>query len=319
MRRIALAALILVPALIPARSASAVPVYVALGDSITFGETDLQYVRSNGDRGYVGLYANFLAGRNGGVRPTVINLAIDGETTSSFMTGAGRVPPVTGRDDPVLTAENLNYDPNALVSQQTNFLARVAAEKAAGNTINTVSISLGFNDLSTVVGMPLSSAGPTLAAYRANYGSILGTIRQQLPDADLFVLGYFNPFPADPTSPAAPVFNAFGAELNSIIRGLAGQYRGAYIDTFTPFVGREAEYTFLDEMPAGSSVPPPFGGTLPIGNVHPNALGYQAIAAQIQAVPEPASIGMFATGGLIVIVAAWRRPGNRRGSIRRDD
>ena len=319
MRRIALSALILASALIAVRPASAVPVYVALGDSITFGETDLRYVRSNGDRGYVGLYANFLAGRNGGVRPTVINLAIDGETASSFMTGVGRVPPVTGRTDAVLAAENLNYDPNALISQRANFLARVAGARAAGDSIDTVSISLGFNDLSTAVGMPLSAVGPILAAYRANYSSILAEIRQQLPNANLFVLNYFNPFPANPSSPAAPVFNAFGAELNEIIRGLAAQYNGAYIDTFTPFVGREAEYTFLDEMPAGSSVPDPFGGTLPIGNVHPNALGYQVIAAQIQAVPEPASIGMFATGGLIVIAAAWRRRGDRGGSIRRDN
>ncbi len=66
---------------------------MALGDSITFGETDLNYVQSNGDRGYVSLFANTLAARNGGVRPAVFNLAIDGETASSFMTNAGRDKP----------------------------------------------------------------------------------------------------------------------------------------------------------------------------------------------------------------------------------
>lgn len=53
----------------------ALAVYIALGDSITFGETDLQYIPSFGDRGYVGLYADYLASVNGGDRPTVINLA----------------------------------------------------------------------------------------------------------------------------------------------------------------------------------------------------------------------------------------------------
>jgi len=54
--------------------AHAAPVYVALGDSITFGETDLNYVQSSGDRGYVGLFADTLASRNGGTRPTVVDL-----------------------------------------------------------------------------------------------------------------------------------------------------------------------------------------------------------------------------------------------------
>ncbi len=321
MRRIALAALISATALIPVRTATAGPVYVALGDSITFGETDLRYVPSNGDRGYVGLVADDLAGRNGGVRPTVVNLAIDGETASSFKTGAGRVPPVVGRTDAVLAAENLNYNPNALVSQETKFLSTVAAERTAGNTINTVSITLGFNDLSTAIGKSSTQVDQILATYRTEYGSILGEIRQALPNADLRILGYFNPFPANPTSPAAPVFNARGTQLNGIIRDLAAQYGGSFVDTAPPFVGHEAEYTFLAQQPAGSSSPAvgPFVGTEPIGNVHPNATGYRAIAAQVEAVPEPGSVALLATGCLTVIVAARARRRNPGGSFQSND
>lgn len=309
MRLTAIATFVLSSALLTGRAAAAENDYVALGDSITFGETNLQYVPSYGDRGYVGLYADYLAGRNGGVRPNVINLAIDGETASSFMTGSGRVPPVVGRTDAILAAENLHYDPNALVAQNAKFLAAVTAEKAAGNTIGTVSVTLGFNDLSTAVGMPASAVGPILAAYQANYGSILGEIRQQLPNAHLLVLGYYNPFPADPTSPAAPVFNAHGAELNGIISSLAAQYGGTYVDTAPAFVGHEAEYTYLAQMPAGSSSPPvgPYVGALPIGNVHPNATGYQAIAAEIEAVSEPSSVALVATGCLAWLVVRCRR------------
>ena len=79
--------------------ASAASVYVGLGDSITFGETNLSYVQSAGDRGYVADYASKLASRMGGTPPTVVNLAIDGETAASFMSGAGRTPPVLGRTD----------------------------------------------------------------------------------------------------------------------------------------------------------------------------------------------------------------------------
>lgn len=113
MRLTTLGALVLTATISPAQPVAAV--YIALGDSITFGETDLEYVPSFGDRGYVGLYADRLASRNGGDRPKVINLAIDGETSASFTSGVGRTPPVEGRTDAILAAQNRNYDPNALV------------------------------------------------------------------------------------------------------------------------------------------------------------------------------------------------------------
>ena len=94
-----------------AGQAQAAPTYIGLGDSITFGETDLNYVQSYGDRGNVGDFANIIGSRTG-TRPNVINLAIDGETASSFMSNAGRTPPVVGRGDSPLLLENLNYTPS---------------------------------------------------------------------------------------------------------------------------------------------------------------------------------------------------------------
>jgi len=52
--------------------------YLALGDSIAFGQTDIIPV-SLGDQGYVTLYADFLAKQNAGVRPNVANLAFPGD------------------------------------------------------------------------------------------------------------------------------------------------------------------------------------------------------------------------------------------------
>lgn len=309
-------------ALLLTQPVHAAPVYVALGDSITFGETDLNYVQSSGDRGYVSLFADTLAARNGGVRPTVVNLAIDGETASSFMTNAGRTPPVVGRGDAPLQLENLSYGNSTAVSQGTLFANTVAAQRAAGNTVSTVTVTLGFNELAALAPMqntPAAEAAAiaqipgTLAAYRANYTAVLNEIRSLAPNANLYLLGYYNPFPADPNSPAAPVFNAGGTALNGVIQDLAAQFGAAYVNNAAPFVGHEAQYTYQAAQPAGSSVSGAFGGLLPIGNVHPNSLGYSVIAADVAAaavpsnVPEPGSWPLLLLGVAAVGVTVRSR------------
>ncbi len=306
--------------------AEAAPVYVALGDSITFGETDLQYVQSNGDRGYVGDFANILANQNGGVRPDVVNLAIDGETAASFLNNSNpRTPPVQGRTNVPLQLENLNYNNSTALSQSTLFANTVAAQKAAGNTISTISLTLGFNGLAALAPMQNTPAAEAaaiaqipgeLAAFRTSDSAVLSQIRTLAPNATLYLNGYYNPFPADPTSPAAPVFAAGGTALNSVIQGLASQFGGIYVDNATPFLGNEAAYTYQAALPAGSSVSGPYGGLLPIGDVHPNALGYSVIADDMaaagglspSAVPEPATWAVLLTG-LGVMGLAFRRRG----------
>src|SRR5205823_1650131 len=78
----------------------------ALGDSMAFGETNFTANPSNGDRGYVSLYATSLASSNGGVRPNVINLAADGETSSTFFNGSTQHDGSPGNP---AYAWNLNY------------------------------------------------------------------------------------------------------------------------------------------------------------------------------------------------------------------
>src|SRR5262245_726290 len=57
----------------PARSGPS-QTYLALGDSLAFGQTTPPLQPSFGDQGYVKPYADWLATQNGGIRPNVINL-----------------------------------------------------------------------------------------------------------------------------------------------------------------------------------------------------------------------------------------------------
>jgi lysophospholipase L1-like esterase len=283
--------------------AAADSVYVGLGDSITFGETDLRYVQSFGDQGYVSKFANILAGQNGGVRPIVANFAIDGETAASFQSGAGRTPPVMGRTDIPLAQQNLNYAANPSLPQATQFQNYVAAQNAAGNSITTISITLGFNELGALANLSPSDAlaaiPGTLATYRSNYTQVLSQIRSVAPSATLYLVGYYNPFPGDPTNnPAKPIFAQGGPQVNTIIQGLASQFNATYVDTSGAFLGREAELTYISQYPAGSLSPAPGSGIEPIGNLHPNDAGYTVIANQIASTPEP---GSFALVGLATL------------------
>ena len=223
-------------------------------------------------------------------RPTVINLAIDGETAKSFFKATGPTTP-----------------------QATMFSTRLASERAEGSTIDTVNITLGFNELAALSVLPVDQAlamlAQTLAAYKRNNKNILSLVRNREPEANLYLLNYYNPFIADSTMKASDVvFTESGPRLHAILRSLATQFNAQYVDTFTPFSGREAELTYTGESPAGSTTPPQYSPSdsdlAPSGKVLPNDLGYQAIADQIASVPEPANVTMVGLG--VLCVAAWR-------------
>src|SRR5947209_4425174 len=107
--------------------AAAGPIYLAVGDPSPFGETDRTKDPSSGDRGYVAPFADYLATRSGGRRPAVLNLAIDGETSSSYSAGSGRVSP----DGLSNNSNYARYAPN-YPTQHDEVLKQIAAAKARG-------------------------------------------------------------------------------------------------------------------------------------------------------------------------------------------
>lgn len=284
-------------ALIPSARADGLKTYIALGDSLAFGETDFTQNPSYGDRGYVSLYANWLATQNGGVRPNVINLGVDAETSSTFFqggpTGDGTIPGLPGRQ------LNLN-DPSPAPSQNGLLLSTINTQEAQGNQISTVSVQLGANDLFQVVGQPnfftLSPAQQQAAIAQAigtiatNDTALLSELKGLVPNAHILMMGYYNPYNADPTSPIGQIADPAIRALNALIAKEADAFGAQFVNLYPAFVGHELGDTYIAT-----------------GNVHPNAQGYALIATQMETVPEPSSvlvIGACMAGGL---VAARRR------------
>jgi len=280
-----------------------VQTYLSLGDSIGFGETVFQNNPalgpysdpSNGDRGFVSMYANYL-GSVYGTRPNVINLAVDGETSSSFSSGVGRVPPGPGFTDASLAELNTNYTGATPPTQAFLLGSTIASEAAAGHVISNVSISLGSNDLfylALTSQNPLADLPAALATFKSNYESLLTTIRASLPNANIDLIGSYDPFTATPSSPFAPLAAFAIPLLNQEISEVAGEFNAKYIDLFnTPLTTDAADYTLI----------------LNQGDVHPNFdKGYGVIAGQM--VPEPSSMVMLTLGlvGLAGASVASRR------------
>ena len=270
----------------PAAPAGTIRDYIAVGDSLAFGETNWTNNPSFGDRGYVKPYADSLAAANGGVRPNVINLAVDGETSGSFFNQGPHGDGTTaGLPAPQL---NLNY-PNPAPTQNSLLLSTIANEKAAGHVIDTVSVQLGANDLLVAVTTPgfltlptaqqQAKIGQVLGAIQGNDTALLAELKTALPHAHLLMMGYPNPFNADPTSPIGKIADPAIKALNGLIAGEAAAFGGRYVDTYSAIKGHELAYTYIAS-----------------GNVHPNATGYAAIAAQMETVPEPSSILVFGAG-----------------------
>lgn len=287
---------------------AAPPIILVLGDSSAFGETDRTKnnlpVGSNGDRGYVAPFADHLARQNGGVRPTVMNFAINGETTKSFFSGL--VSDRASTDGITLNSNYKAFAPN-YPSQSEQWMAAVQAQLAAGNKVGTVAVQVGANDLSYVAEAPgfldLSAEQQQAAvlgaigAAQENYARVLGEVRALVPDADLYVMGYHNPYGGAPSHPFYDIAGPAVGGLNQVVEGVGTNpaFGATFVNFYPVIEGRERELTLIDRFPEDL-----------INYVHLNEAGY-AVAGEawIQAsappaVPAPPPVVLAAMGLLTI-------------------
>jgi len=285
-------------------AANADPIYLALGDSSAFGETNRTQNPSNGDRGYVRPFADYL-GSVYGTPPTVVNLAINGETSGSYFAGTGRVSS---------DGQGFNTNYNSVLSDPYPQYTRLTELFPSPNTdVRAVSVQLGANNLDAVASSPgflsLPSADQqamilaALGAFQTDYVNILGDLAVRFPNATLYALGYHNPYNGHPTHPFYTLADPAVQGLNQVIEGVAPFFGATYVDVYGAINPNEASLTLIGTFP-----------TDPVNYVHLNADGYAAVGDQfIRAaggptpVPAPASLLLFGFGGVALFARRkWR-------------
>lgn len=255
--------------------------YIALGDSYAYGySTRAGTPTGTGDTGYVKLFADALATVNGGSRPTVLNLAIPGETTATYLRTSNGTPSLA-------LSYNTNYAATDALSQ-SSLLTQRTAVVAEEEQIGWVTLQIGGDDLLNLLVEPTFLAASsaerqtiitaTLDTLRTNLGVILtqmARIRNVAPQAKLFVLGYPDPFAGlGAANPLAGISTPLTQRVNNILTQVAGEISAQYVDLFAAFQGKETTFSLiLTEDPPGSGVP----------DFHPSAAGYAKIAELLSA------------------------------------
>ncbi len=248
--------------------------YIALGDSYAYGYTNRGGTPTGlGDIGYVKLFANALTNSVGGVRPEVQNLAIPGETTTTFLR--------TSRGTPALDY-NRNYEATNSLSQHSLLVQRTAF-LPGDESINWVTLHIGGDDLLHLLVDPTfltASAAQRLTLINAALETLsenmrvivaqMARIRNLTPSVKLFVLGYPDPFAGlGAANPIAGLSTPLAQQVNAILAQAAGEVSARFVDLFTPFAGQEKTLTLITQQdPPGSGIP----------DFHPSAAGYARIA-----------------------------------------
>ena len=268
--------------------------YLAIGDSVGFGiTTGASYTQlSSGDRGYVSLYGNYLQTQNAALRPTVVNTSVFGDDSGSFF----------NTSNPARFL-NTNYPlPPAAVSQRDRVLTEIATAAALGRPVTKITVSMGANDLLSVVQQPGFLLLPTaqqgallfnaLNAMTTNLTTLYGTLRTTLPSAEIVAVGYYDPFAVLPGNPNPALTANAIITMNSIISDVSTFFGARYVDTYSVFTGNEGLLTnmLLDQ-------------TTSLPNVHPTDAGYIVMANRI--IPAPAAGLVLATG--VLLIARRRR------------
>jgi lysophospholipase L1-like esterase len=272
----------------PVSSSSAGANYLALGDSIAYGYQAALFATTPNPAVFNFGYADLFAAHNG---KTLTNDGCPGETTNSMINGFNPAAGLCGRGGGF---------PYALLHHNYG-LGNTQLDDAKSlldhNTTGVITLDIGANDLLVFLsgcGFPAPGSSTCIQAGLAgiqnqinnNTKTILDQVRLHAPNADLTVMGLYNPYPGLLTIGGVGA-DAIVANINAGIRALAYQHSAHFVDALPVF------------NPSGSAGGPESGdipaicqltGMCPggtfnpaTGDIHPSKKGYQALASLFEA------------------------------------
>jgi hypothetical protein len=254
---------------IPTRAAEPATLYVALGDSIAWGDG----ATDPSTTAYVPLLADYFSGTpHGGARESV-NLAVRGETTASFIAGG-------------------------------QLAAAMAQIGHSGSDTRVVTVSIGGNDLLDLLNDPSDSCvqdpstltcqllvAQALAGVAERLPVILGNVSAALASdpggGHLYVMTLYNPFGGTGSPYEAAVDVALlGSDLridcaalsadpttiglNDVIACISLMVGATVVDSYPVIADRALELTHIGD---------------PVFNIHPNDEGYALLAKAHRVAP----------------------------------
>jgi lysophospholipase L1-like esterase len=289
----ALAALVLAPAAGAAKIGST---YLALGDSLTYGYHAAQFkseLESKGfveptsfEEGYVNDFGALLKLANPKLQ--IIDLGCPGETTETLIKGSGLKGYCAGGPTGTPFPYPFLHHPYSTESQLSEAL-KILGEN---HNVSPISLDIGSNDvlqfLASKCGFPTTyrctpaEVEAEFATIAGNVFSILSQLRAAAPNAQIVVIGNYNPYP---TILPAPGGDKTVAALNQVLASVTAKVPGASFTSVEPafnpsLITGGPETQDIPAICAFTAMCP--GGTFnpasKEADIHPTKLGYQVMA-----------------------------------------
>jgi len=285
----AAAALTFVPSAGAARVGST---YLALGDSLAYGFHEAQFAEefpnvkpATFEEGYVDDFADLLKLVN--PKLTLINDGCPGETTESLIHGSGINGFCAGGPHGTPFPYAFLHHPYKGSSQLADALAILHENPK----VSPITLDIGANDLLQFIasqcGFPAADSCSEaqftgeFEHIAANVVFILSQLRAAAPNAQIVLVGIYNPFPDFPAQGSDKLTTGLDAALSAAASKVPGTSFADPEPLFNPSIilgGSEtADDTticaFTAMCPGGS-----FNPTSPQADIHPTKLGYQVMS-----------------------------------------
>jgi lysophospholipase L1-like esterase len=262
--------------------------YLALGDSLAYGFHQAQFQEEfpnvkaeTFNDGYVNDFDQLVRLFNPGVK--LINDGCPGEGTETMIHGSGHFGFCGGEDVAPFPAVWLHHpyfgtqleDALAILHENPN-VSPITLDIGANDLLHFIATSCGFPGANTC------NEGQFAAEFAhigGNVAFILGQLRAAAPQAQIVLVGTYNPFPAFPAEGGDKITAGLDKALETAAASVPGTSFANPEPLFNPSIVLGTPETADLPTICSFTAMCPGGRFSPSGDIHPTKLGYQVMAS----------------------------------------